>query len=502
MKSTEQKVAIENLLSRTDVFSLCVGMLQHDYFEPEYRPTVQFLLEYFEKYHNIPSIKAVNAKFPEMAYEEREAIADHEQKATCDEIEIFCQQQALFGAIEEAFPIALSKDRESFAGILQKFQSALEVSLEKDLGIEMYDNPEETLTRLIDDVVHEPCGISDLDDALGGGFVRTQFTLFSANSGGGKSIMLANLGANYARRGYRVLLLSLELSQDMIFLRNSSIMSGVKTTEWKENIPAISQVLKDQSKAGGSFIIKRIHNGACANDIRGYLKHYEMTYKEKPDVIIVDYLDLMTPNGGIKSMNLSEQDKFKSEQLAEIGVDYNAMMFSASQQNREAIRMASPDQGVIAGGLTKVNTVDNYISLYMNPSMRVSGDMAAYFLKTRSSAAVGSSCMLKFNPDTLQITGSGEPPKDIMKIQSKKRALQESVSNFSLPGVPDNVSEDMNDGIRQYEDALNPSPVSHMERVSFEEDEETDDETVKVVKKKLTNDNPLLNLMQSMVPIE
>lgn len=484
MKSSEQKLAIETLLSSNDVFARCVGMLQHDFFEPEYRPTVQFLVEYFEKYNNIPSIKAVNAKFPEMDYQGRESLMDHEQQSACDEIELFCQQQALFGAIEEAFPIALSKDREAFAGILQKFQAALEVSLEKDLGLEMFENPESTLNRLIDDVVHEPCGISDFDIALGGGFVRTQTTLFSANSGGGKSIMLANLGANYAKMGYRVLLLSLELSEDLIFLRNTAIMCGVKTTEWKENIPEISQGLTDQSKIGGSFIIKRIANGACANDIRGYLKYYELAYKAKPDVIIVDYLDLMTPNGGIRNMSISEQDKFKSEQLSEIGVDYNAIIFSASQQNREAIRMATPDQGVIAGGLTKVNTVDNYISLHMDPSMRIQGQMAAYFLKTRSSSAVGSSCMLKFNPDTLQITGSGESPKDIMKIQSrKKQALQDSVTQITLPGVPDKVEDVSSNDIKFYEDDEIMEPLT-IER--------------KTQKEKLSNENPLLGLMQSM----
>lgn len=497
MKSSEQKLAIENLLSNKDVFARCVGMLKHEYFDPEYRPTLQFLLEYFEKYHNIPSIKAVNAKFPEMEYETVEVLLDHEQKSTADDIELFCQQQALFGAIEEAFPIALSKDRTAFAGILQKFQSALEVSLVKDLGIEMFDNPEATLTRLIDDVVHEPCGITDFDDALNGGFVRTQFTLFSANSGVGKSIMLANLGANYAKMGYRVLLLSLELSQDLIFLRNTAIMCGVKTTEWKENIPQISQVLTDQSKAGGSFIIKRIPNGACANDIRGYLKHYEMSYKEKPDIILVDYLDLMTPNGGVKSMSVSEQDKYKSEQLSEIGVDYNAIVFSASQQNREAIRMATPDQGVIAGGLTKVNTVDNYISLFMSPSMRVTGDMGAYFLKTRSSSAVGTSAMLKFNADTLQITGTGEPPKDIMKIQSKKRALQDAITSMNLPGLPDpDVVED--DGIREYSDDYTQKAVASLDTDDDEPPFEMDNEPVKTVKKQLSSDNPLLGLMQSM----
>ena len=501
MNSNEQKHTIETLLSSKDIFSRCIGIIKSEYFDPEYRPTVQHIVDYFYKYHDIPSSKSLNAKFPEHDYVYREHIPVSEEQSTCDEIELFCKQQALYGAIEEAIPKAMSKDTKTYESILSSIQAALDVSLERDVGVEMFDNPEERLRGLVDTQVYEPTGIEGIDKPLGGGLARKQMTIFTANSGMGKSIMLANIGANYAKRGYRVLLLSLELSEDMIFLRNSSIMTGVKTMEWKDNIPKISQRLDAQSGNGGSFLIKRIPNGSSANDIRGYLKHYELTFKAKPDVIIVDYMDLMTPNGGVgKSMNISEQDKLKSEQLAEIAYVYNAIMLSASQQNREALKSNSPDQGVIAGGLTKINTTDNAISIFMDPKMRILGDMIIYFLKTRSSSAVGSSAQLKFNADTLQITDTNASPVDIMTIRSKKDQLKTEVTSLNLPGLAD--ADDGDD-----DETISYSPIERSDETPPWEDEpvtETRTEIVskKSIKKELSNDNPLLHLMQSINQLE
>ena len=517
MNSNEQKLTIETLLSSKDVFSRCIGIIKAEYFDPQYRPTIQYVHEYFEKYHNIPSVKALNAKFPEMAYEGAEYIPTHEQQSTCDEIEMFCQQQALYAAIEQSIPLALSKDRKSFESIHQLVQAALEVTLQKDVGIDMFDNPEERMRRLVDAQIYEPTGINGIDEPLGGGLARKQFTLFSANSGGGKSIMMANIGANYAKRGYRVLLLSLELSEDMIFLRNTAIMTGVKAMDWKDNIPDIAQKLEEQSTNGGSFLIKRIPNGSSANDIRAYLKHYELTFKAKPDVIIVDYLDLLSPNGGVgKSMGVSEQDKLKSEQLAEVAYVYNAIMISASQQNREALRLTSPDQGVIAGGITKVNTVDNYISIFMDPAMRVQGDMIIYFLKTRSSSAVGTSKQLKFNADTLQITDGNAPTiRDIMAIPSKKKKANATTAlELNLPGISaddhnsDDTQED-NDGqaILSYNDS--PKVKEEDDLPPWDVPTESKEEPVvekkpakKPLKKKLSNDSGLEELIASMGTLE
>lgn len=459
MNLNTQKLMIERLLSSSDVFARCAGILSHEYFDPELKPVIKFIMTHYSKYNALPKMEYINAEY------EADLVARSldagDIRFTCDEIEKFCQQSALYNAIMESGPDVTSGKHENFGKVLERVKKALAVSIQKDLGVDMFDATEMRLLALLTTQLYEPTGIVLLDNALGGGLQRKQVTMFSANSGGGKSLMMANIGANYARRGFHVLQLALELTPEMIYLRNIAIMTGVKTTEWKENIAEIAGTMKQYVEAGaGSFLVKRIAGGSSANDIRSYLKQYELEFGRKPDVVIVDYLDLMSPNGGGKDKGIFEQDKEKSEQLAEIAYDYDCIMLTASQQNRDGVRNASPDQAIIAGGISKINTVDNYISIYMNPEMRLKGELFLYYLKTRSSSAVGSSTHLAFNPDNLIISDKkGTTASVIQAIINRKKQRDEKVifpgDNGENITLPDEMADILCDYINDEEQSIN-----------------------------------------------
>lgn len=447
MNSKEQKLIIDNLLSSGEIFARCAGIIAGEYFDPEYRKVVQYIKDYTEKYGNAPGFDLVNAKY-DLGFAKRK-VTTSEVESSCDSIELFCQQQALTQAV-----LASIEDIESgnFSAMKERIDKASLISLQKDMGVEMFENTEEYLLSLVDNDIYYSMGIKGLDDMLDGGLARKQFTLFSANSGGGKSVMLSNLGANFSMgHGMNVLYISLELAEPMIYKRNAFIMTGVAAKSWKEKIGFISSKIGAIKNDGaGSFRIKRLPTGCCVNDIRSYLKQYEIEYGCKPDVIIIDYLDLLSPNEGVKNMNVSEQDKLKAEQCSQLLHDYNAIGISASQQNREALKTSSPDQSVIAGGMTKVNTVDNFISLYMDGGLRAKGEMMAFFLKTRSSDGVGKMVMLHFDSICLRI---GDPQAGGMTVMSdniakrkKQIALDKAVgvtlteSIGDLPGLTPGVT--------------------------------------------------------------
>lgn len=404
MKSSTQKILLEKLLSSPEVFSRCIPIVEPDYFNKEFRAAVRFIKTYYEEYKAVPKLDYINAEYDTDFKTTKLDTA--EIKFSCDAIESHCKQIGLYNAIvASSAEVTSNADPEVYGKIHERIQKALAISIQKELGIEMFSNIEKRLETYMNSATYEPTGIVALDDALGGGLARKQVTMFSANSGGGKSLMMSNIAANYARRGFNVLQLALELTDEMIDLRNISILTGVKASEWKLNVAEITAMIKRHREAGaGSFVVKRIPGGSSALDMRSYLRLYETEYGFKPDVLVVDYLDLMSPNGGTRGKGVYEQDKEKSEELAELAFDYDCITITASQQNREAIRNANPDQAVIAGGISKVNTVDNYISIYMNPEMRLKGEMLLYFLKTRSSSAVGTMVQLAFNPDNLIIS--------------------------------------------------------------------------------------------------
>jgi hypothetical protein len=102
---------------------------------------------------------------------------------------------------------------------------------------------------------------------------------------------------------------------------------------------------------------------------------------------------------------------------------------TASQQNRSAIEAPELNQGHIAGGLTKINTVDVYISIVLTPTMRAGGEIGFTFLKTRSSDGVGKTVYLKWNNTSLRITNADQE-------DSGDKAMLNRISEMKLTSTP------------------------------------------------------------------
>lgn len=503
MKIETQKLVIEQMLSSSVVFSRCIPILKSEYFDPEIRPLIKFIEQYYSKYNAPPKVDYINAEY-DMDLKPH-SLDSHEVKFVCDQIEGFCKQGALYKAILDSADDVTSGKTESFGKVLERVQKALAVAIQTELGIDMYTNIEKRLETYMRTDLYEATMINGIDLPLGGGLARRQVTMFSANSGGGKSIMMSNLAANYSRRGYHVLQLALELTERMIDLRNISILTGVSTQEWKASVPEILGTMKSHKESGaGSFIIKRIPNGSSANDIRSYLKLYETEKGHLPDVLIVDYLDLMSPNGGARDKSVFEQDKEKTEQLSELAFDYNLICITASQQNRDGIKNTTPDQTIIAGGISKINTVDNYISIYMNPEMRLRGEMFIYFLKTRSSSAVGTMSQLSFNPDNLII--SDTKTATISVINAIKNRASKKEEPLIFPGTDGDIEipQELTDEIFVYHETVDADLGSEeAEKIKTATVDIEDDEQLWGKKKKfrITNDedhDELLDLMGTL----
>lgn len=461
MKTETQQLYLEKMLSSNELFSRCISILSPDYFDLELKQTVKFIIEYYNSYNSIPKIDFINAEFGQEFSKKTVETAEH--KFLCDSIEKFCKREALFKAIRDSIEDVADEKNDSFGKILERVESALSISIHREVGVDVFKDVRLRLESYLHTDVYEPTGIKGLDEALGGGLARKTLTMFSANSGGGKSLMMANIGANYAREGKHVLQLALELTEQMIDLRNISMLTGVDISTWKNNITEIDNIMKSHIRNGaGSFILKRIPGGSSAIDIKSYLKLYEMEFGRKPDVLIVDYLDLMHPNSGNKNKGIFEQDKEKSEELVEILFEYDMIGLTASQQNREGIKAGgNPDQSIIAGGISKINTVDNYISIYMNPEMRLKGELFLNYLKTRSSKAVGSMTQLVFNPDNLIISDKKITTIGILN-QIKNRANDEKLVIDGVDGSIE-IPKDLIDLVKEYHDSEDIIPELNTE---------------------------------------
>jgi hypothetical protein len=405
MDINKQQLLIEYLVSSPDTFALCTPIIKAYYFDPELQHTVRFLQQYYNEYNALPDTAQIEAETGRILV--MRDVPNDKIEYCANEIEQFCKRGAIINA---AHSLPKLVDEGDYGKIEEMFKEAVTVSLNRHMGINFFENPEERIKKLLKTFVYEPTGWTEVDDILDGGLLRKQMILFSANSGIGKSIVMANLGLNYVLRGYTILLISLELSEEMIDMRYINMVTGFGTKEWRAQIDETSQriIAVGDNPGIGCLHIVRMRNGTTSNDIRAYLKEFELRYGKVPDGIICDYLSGMGTNEFVRADQIHEKDKQRSEQLREIGEDYNAMIISASQQNRTSVDVTDLNHSHIAGGISKIDTTDIYISIIMTDAMRAKGEMAFQFLKLRSSRGLGRVIYLNFNPSSLRITNQNE----------------------------------------------------------------------------------------------
>jgi hypothetical protein len=150
-------------------------------------------------------------------------------------------------------------------------------------------------------------------------------------------------------------------------------------------------------------------SGKNANDLRAYLKEYQVKKGHKPDILLIDYLDLMMPMSvKVSPSDLFVKDKYVSEELRNLAMETQAIVVTASQLNRAAVEEIEFDHSHISGGLSKIQTADNVIGIFTSRAMKERGRYQIQFMKTRSSSGVGQKVDLEFNVDTLRINDLGE----------------------------------------------------------------------------------------------
>jgi hypothetical protein len=161
--------------------------------------------------------------------------------------------------------------------------------------------------------------------------------------------------------------------------------------------------------------------------------------------------------------------------------------------------MASPDQGVIAGGISKVNTVHNYISLIMTDEMSVRGEMFACFLKTRTSSGKGKTVLLSFDANNLRISDSKKDPKSVIANMAQKAKLNR-LKNKDSP-VLKQVTEKINNLKKENVEtpSTGPQKLVEMDGVTFDQETgEIVNYQPEIIEQNVNNTDDLLEFMKAI----
>ena len=411
-----QELFVKFLISDADLFARCQNIIKPEFFNRKFKTTVELLKNHSEKYNSIPTLEQINA-IGGLDIEVIQNVTPDHQNWFMDEFETFCRHKALEKAIIESTDLL---EKQNYGEVENKIKAAVQTGLVKDLGLDYFENPKERLEWIKKQAGAISTGWKGIDQKLYGGLNRGEITVFAGGSGAGKSLFLQNFGVNWSLAGLNVVYISLELSEQLISMRLDSMVSGHAAREIMRNIEDVDLKVRMKGKGAGKFRVKQMPSGINANDIRAFLREYEIQSGVKVDALLVDYLDLMMPIAAkISAENLFVKDKYVSEELRNLAVERNMLLVTASQLNRAAVEEIEFDHSHIAGGISKINTSDNVIGIFTSNAMRERGRYQIQFMKTRSSSGVGSKVDLKFNPDTLRIEDLEEGEEDASTVTTK-----------------------------------------------------------------------------------
>lgn len=232
-----------------------------------------------------------------------------------------------------------------------------------------------------------PTGIEKLDDNLNGGIGIKELTVILGLPKAGKSISLLNLAASAILTACKVAFITLEFSARKTLRRFDARFSGIPYRD----VPSSQDLLKERLKAvreeyQGSLILKEFPpRTMTASMLEAQLDLLEQRHNFVPDVVIVDYADIMKAEVPNKVRRFEYADIY--ENLRKIAVERNCAVATASQSNRLGFGKKVLTMQEFSEDFSKAFTADVILSICASKAETERNLMRYYIAGTREAGS-------------------------------------------------------------------------------------------------------------------
>jgi KaiC/GvpD/RAD55 family RecA-like ATPase len=429
-----QRLFLEMMLQDASSYVRVQNIFNPENFDRSLRPAAEFIREHSDKYKTMPELTQISAT----TGVKLQAVPDLNEGHFdwfMAEFESFTRRQELERAILKSADLL---EKGEFEPVEKLIKDAVQISLTKDLGTDFWADPEGMFSRYFDTGGQVSTGWPQMDRLLYGGFSRGELNIFAGGSGSGKSLVMMNIALNWIQQGLHGVYITLELSEELTGLRTAAMLTDMSTKDIRREKENAALKIKMVGRKSGSYQVKALPAQSNINDVRAFLKEYQIKTGHKVDFIMVDYLDLLMPVSAKVSPNdLFVKDKYVSEELRNLAKELSVLLVTASQLNRSAVEEIEFDHSHISGGISKINTADNVFGIFTSRAMKERGKYQIQCMKSRSSTGVGQKIDLEYNIETMRITDEGgdeggynRPQSSIMESIKAKSKVTDGESEF------------------------------------------------------------------------
>ena len=381
-----QVKTISSLLSNKAFLQQVSDILLPEFFESEANQwIVETIVKYFHEYKSAPTLDVFKIKVQEVDREVVktsivESLKDSYKYLESNDLEFvqeevlgFCKNQCIKRAILDSVELLR---RGEYDAIKASIDLAMKAGADKEIGHEYNESVAERYQDNIRSTIPTPWPI--INDVSDGGFGKGELIVFVAPAGIGKSWGLINVGAHAIKQGLNVVHYTLELNAGYVGQRYDAVLTGIANQSLKYNIDEVQSTV---DKLKGNLVIKYYPTKtASCSTLRAHIEKMILVGK-KPDLVIVDYADLL--RGAVARKEMRHELESIYEDLRGIAGEYEVPLYTASQANRSALEDDIIEAGKISESYSKVMIADFVLSLSRKVTDKIAGTGRWHIIKNR-----------------------------------------------------------------------------------------------------------------------
>ena len=398
-----EQTILSNLIYNEEYYRKVFPYIKDEYFDDENsRKIFATYAEYVNTYKQAPSIEALKISVDNRKDMNEEGFkhavqmidsfkvdSNTSQEWLLAETEKFCQDKDLYNSIRRAILILDGQDKEYDKGSIPKLLSdSLGVSFDTNIGhdfLEDYNARYEYYHRKDERLDFD---IELLNKVTKGGLPRKSMTVLLATTGGGKSLVKCHIAASNLLYGRNVLYITMELAEEEVARRIDANIMEITLDEVKE-IPLHvmeKKMSRFKDKTPGKLIIKEYPTGSAhAGNFRHLLNELRLKKNFKPDVILVDYLNICASSRvkGVAAANSYTLVKSIAEEIRGLAMEFDVAIVTSSQFNRSGYDNTDVDLTNTSESMGITHTADCILALISSEELENLGQLMIKQLKNR-----------------------------------------------------------------------------------------------------------------------
>jgi replicative DNA helicase len=376
---------LSSLLTHKDFLVNIHDIISDEYFEnPAHKWAIKEILRYYDKYHTTPELETLKIELQKVDNDVLQisikeqlkkafVASDEDLEYVKEEFTNFCKNQQLKRALMTSVDMLKAGDFESIRMLVD---NALKAGQDKNIGHEYIKDIEERYKANSREIVQTPW--TQINEILQGGLGNGDFGLIFGNPGGGKSWSLVALGGYAVRTGKTVLHYTLELGEDYVGRRYDAFFCNIdvsKISFYKDKVEETIPQLP------GKLIIKEYPTGrATVSTIEAHIAKCT-TMGNKPDLVIIDYVDLLS--GRRKSRERKDEIDDIYTSTKGLAKQLDIPIWSVSQVNRAGAQDDIIEGDKAAGSYDKMMISDFAMSLSRKKEDKQRGTGRLHIMKNR-----------------------------------------------------------------------------------------------------------------------